>query len=105
MVIVSYFFGTQPVVLIKGFLIITYCVYKGCQRMQKIRRVSHSQYFEIFVVANCDPIRLSCSPLDLVNFTLGSVVGQNGIFYWSWHLLDIPYQSLVIVPCCTYMAR
>jgi len=58
--------------------------------------VLDTQDLQAVVVADGDPVRLRGRPLHVVDLPFGRV-GQDGILNGSWHLLDVPDQSLVVV--------
>ena len=60
---------------------------------------SHSEDLERAVVTNGDPVGLRGAPLDLVDLALGRRVRQDGVLDGARHLLDVPYQRLVVVAC------
>lgn len=55
-----------------------------------------TQDLQAVVVADGDPVWLCWSPLHVVDLPFGGI-GQDGVFDGTWHLLDIPDQSLMIV--------
>lgn len=57
------------------------------------------------VVADGDPVGLRGPPLDLVDLALGGRVGQDGVLDGARHLLDVPYQGLVVVARRADVAR
>lgn len=56
----------------------------------------NTQDLQAVVVADGDPVGLSGGPLHVVDLALGCV-GQDRVLDGTWHLLDVPDQSLVII--------
>lgn len=65
----------------------------------------NAQYLSMSVVADGDPVGLRGPPLDLVDLALGGRVGQDGVLDGARHLLDVPYQGLVVVARRADVAR
>ena len=55
-----------------------------------------SENLQVVIVTNTDPVRLRGRPLNVVDLAVGRV-GQDGVLYGSWHLLNVPDQGLMIV--------
>ena len=68
-------------------------VYKQMKNKYK----SNSKNFEILIITNCYPVWLSSAPLYLIDFSLRGGICQDRVFYCSRHLLNVPYQGLVII--------
>ena len=68
-------------------------VYKRLKNKYK----SNSENFEILIITNGYPVGLSSAPLYLIDFSLRCGICQNRVFYCSRHLLNVPYQGLVII--------
>ena len=58
----------------------------------------YSQDLDIVSEANGNPVRLVGGPLDLIYLPMGGV-GQDRDLDGLGHLLDVPYESLLVVGC------
>lgn len=63
-----------------------------------------SEDLQAVVVADGYPVWLGGCPLYIVDLSLGCV-GQDRVLNGPRHLLDVPDESLVIISCCTDVAR
>ena len=63
----------------------------------KRKKKLNSEDLEGSVVADGDPVGLRCSPLNLINLSLGGRVGQDRILNGPRHLLNVPNEGLMIV--------
>lgn len=78
--------------------------------LKKTNEIKHfdltlnTQNFKRFVVTNRNPIGLCGTPLNLVDLPLRCCVCKDWIFNGPWHLLNVPYESLVVVTGSAYMA-
>lgn len=58
---------------------------------------SHTQNFQCFVIANCNPVWLCRSPLYLIDLPFCRSVCQDGVLNGPWHLLNVPDKRLMVI--------